>query len=473
MKPMTKATVVMAALGLLVTANGAVRAALVGHWTFDGDFTNSGTAGSALDGTAVDNAQVVTNISDGFMNRASVLALDGTNDQVTINDTVTNLYSTAAFTIAAWVKTTGTRQGILGKDDGGFKAGTKHFFLNANVTPGGFGHVGHSQNWIRTTSTANDGNWHHVAVSNNPGSWQRVYIDGVHVTTQNNFSGGSDTGNILRIGYSTWSEAGYYNGHIDDLRIYNAALDTSDFESLFDAGSPGDTISIDFDENGRTGTTATGTFGPTSGGLVGLPVQTGAWNALGLGDGANTPTASGTVSGGIAAPTASGLLADGSANTTPTTFTFNTTSQTYQVYTQDVPLGNSDNLGRDVPYLTGGDAGNVIGWQFDNLVPNTAYALRLFGQSDQAGPANYAVFAVTGGSPASATTSASLNYVDFSVTSNGSGQIVGTFAGSGTSSWSGIQIRGEFVPEPSSLILALLGLLALPGYARRERRTKD
>lgn len=285
------------------------------------------------------------------------------------------------------------------------------------------------------------------------------------------------TADVATFSGLTATGTGELNGQWDRI---SAASSISGLQIQGDFGefvAPEPVISIDFDENGRTGTTAWGTFGPTSGQLVTYAGQTGTWNSLALGDGANQALGHGTLSAGVAAPTVSGPLADGWGDTTPVSFTFNTTSQGYQVYTQDIPQGNSDNLGRDVPFLASGNSGNVIAWQFDDLMPNTEYALRLFGQSDSAGPSNFATFAVTGGTPASASASAGLNYVDFLVTSDGSGQIVGTFSGSGVSSWSGLQIQGTFtqqsedIPEPMTILAVALGLASVGRYARKRRRT--
>ena len=56
---------------------------------------------------------------------------------------------------------------------------------------GGFGHVGHSQEWIRTTATANDGDWHHVAVTYNAASGaKKILVDGHDVTTETSWTAG-------------------------------------------------------------------------------------------------------------------------------------------------------------------------------------------------------------------------------------------------------------------------------------------
>ena len=210
-------------------------------------------------------------------------------------------------------------------------------------------------------------------------------------------------------------------------------------------------ISIDFE--GQPSQLYSGSA-TTSGGLVPFPGQTGAWNALNLG-------ATGSpVTEGITSTRTASALNDGNGATTTISFDFNTGNAAFNSF-DGSNITVSDNLGKDVAFISAG----AIAWRFTGLLANTSYDIRIFGQTDARPtevPYNFADF-TAGGLPVQTTTS-SQNYVDFTVVSDGSGVINGTFAhsGSGVSSMSGIQIQGNLVPEPSAaLLLGVGGLLAM------------
>ena len=192
-------------------------------------------------------------------------------------------------------------------------------------------------------------------------------------------------------------------------------------------------ISIDFE--GQPSQLYSGSA-TTSGGLVPLAGQTGAWNALNLG-----ATASPVTSGITSTRTASALK-DGTGATTTISFEFNTGNAAFNSFDATNNIAITDKLGKDVAFI---DAGSIA-WRFNGLLANTSYDIRIFGQTDARPaevPYNFADF-TAGGLPVK-TTKSSQNYVDFTVASNGSGVINGTFAKkSGTlySSMSGIQIAG-------------------------------
>ena len=211
-------------------------------------------------------------------------------------------------------------------------------------------------------------------------------------------------------------------------------------------------ISIDFE--GQPSQLYSGSA-TTSGGLVPFTGQIGAWNALNLG-------ATGTpVTVGITSTRTASALKDGTGATTTISFEFNTGNAAFNSFDATNNNAITDKLGKDVAFI---DAGSIA-WRFNGLLANTSYDIRIFGQTDARPtevPYNFADF-TAGGLPVK-TTKSSQNYVDFTVASNGSGVINGTFAkksGELYSSMSGIQIQGN-IPEPSAaLLLGVGGLLAM------------
>ncbi|NOY71716.1 MAG: hypothetical protein GXP14_04970 [Gammaproteobacteria bacterium] len=75
--------------------------------------------------------------------------------------------------------------------------------------------------------TITPGNWYHVAlVYDNSGS-QKIYIDGIERNSDTLAENLKTTASTLKIGATTGSTGRYFDGQIDEVRIYNAALSAS------------------------------------------------------------------------------------------------------------------------------------------------------------------------------------------------------------------------------------------------------
>ncbi len=89
-----------------------------------------------------------------------------------------------------------------------------------------------------SSSTYNDGNWHHLVVALNQSAGQRtIYIDGSLVNTgtlsSNSWSG---TGQKVTLGAFYSSSSGYsqyFDGSIDQVRIFNKAISASEVTKLY------------------------------------------------------------------------------------------------------------------------------------------------------------------------------------------------------------------------------------------------
>lgn len=71
--------------------------------------------------------------------------------------------------------------------------------------------------------------WHHIAVTVNPSGQHRYYLDGVQ--DGGTYSGSSGNANKS---YSLWlgRSDNFWNGLMDDVRIYNRALSAEEVRSL-------------------------------------------------------------------------------------------------------------------------------------------------------------------------------------------------------------------------------------------------
>ena len=91
---------------------------------------------------------------------------------------------------------------------------------------------------LKSAATLTADRWIHVAVTYDQASGEvaTLYIDGVEDGLQSNF-GGPPQSNFkdLNIGRYDWSESyvRYFNGMIDELRVYNRALGADEIQALY------------------------------------------------------------------------------------------------------------------------------------------------------------------------------------------------------------------------------------------------
>ena len=167
------------------------------------------------------------------------LAFDGSNDYLALGD-VSAIDSLSAITISSWIKcsSTGGTNPILSKHKDDNESiqllvnGNKILFQveNSNDCSANFAY------------TSND--WNHiVAVFNGSGSSNadkcKIYLNGVSQTLT--FSGTFPSSVDDLSGYDTYigrRSSGYYIGNIDEVAIWNAALDADAITAIYNSGTP-------------------------------------------------------------------------------------------------------------------------------------------------------------------------------------------------------------------------------------------
>lgn len=203
---------------------------LVGHWTFD-----EGAGGIAYDRSGNGNNGTLTNgptWTTGQLNGA--LSFDGVNDYVSIGDRPT-LDLTGSISVSGWISTLDGTSTVFNKyswsTDSGYvlivQGGSLNFILNQNDA------VAHSN-----FAPFLNGSWHFVAGIKDGFSPMRLFIDGVEATytsQQNGVVSNSPVGLIAKIGErtNTGEGADRITGLIDDVRIYNRALDPSEIAEMY------------------------------------------------------------------------------------------------------------------------------------------------------------------------------------------------------------------------------------------------
>lgn len=228
--------VVSAVKGVGEGANSAEVSAWIGsamqaYLKFDesGGTTAFDATGNSWDGTLVNGATFVA----GFSNNA-VSLVSNSLQYVTLPTGVVN--GLTNFTISAWAKQTTTASWMRIFD---FGTGTATYMFLTPL-PGGasaprfaFRLNNGTEQQINGTSAVSVGPWHHFAVTLN-GSVGILYVDGVAVGTNNSMTlNPSSLGNTTQnyIGKSQWNDP-YFNGLVDDFRIYNGALNAGEVATL-------------------------------------------------------------------------------------------------------------------------------------------------------------------------------------------------------------------------------------------------
>ncbi|MHC4558288.1 MAG: LamG-like jellyroll fold domain-containing protein [Planctomycetota bacterium] len=215
---------------VLSLMGGVCRAAdPVGWWKFD-----DGSGTTALDSSGNGNHGEIhggTEWIDGY--HGGALRLNGQDGYVNlpIGAVIASMDST---TIATWVDFSnagGSWQRIF---DFGSGSSTYLFLCPRTGTAGPMhlaiqvGGQGHSE--VNSPETLPTG-WHHVAAVITSGSMQ-LYLDGLVIGSSTAVTMPSDLGNTSSnwLGRSQFAADGYFNGSLDDFRIYNEALSQEEIQ---------------------------------------------------------------------------------------------------------------------------------------------------------------------------------------------------------------------------------------------------
>lgn len=209
-----------------VVSGGAAEPGLVGHWKLDGNASDSagGNHGTIFgDPTWANDPQ-----------RGWCLDLDGQDDYVDVGED-SSLTFDDAITVACWIKVRRFDRNwnaIITKGDDWVLARTRDddrvAFLCLGLTGGGWPEV--------YSNDVNDGEWHHIAGAYD-GEELCLYQDGARV------AGKAVHGRINRnwkqvlIGENGQTYNRFWNGLIDDVRLYGRALEAEEIRILAESES--------------------------------------------------------------------------------------------------------------------------------------------------------------------------------------------------------------------------------------------
>ena len=208
-----------AAVGYVAPTNG-----LVAWWSFTG---NANDNWGANNGTVYNAA--LTNGHKGASGTAYYF--NGSTAYISVPDTAGLRLTT--WSVSCWVKTTNTADLIMIQKG---SAATRNYSIHngyANFTKGN----SFTGTAILYPVTVRDGNWHHLVVTLS-GTSGYAYVDGGTNKASTVVSPCDTPTDILAIGRAGSSSGDYFQGFVDEVRIYNIALSVSDVAKLYNAEKP-------------------------------------------------------------------------------------------------------------------------------------------------------------------------------------------------------------------------------------------
>jgi len=231
---------------------------LVGYWNFDegsgnmtydsSDYGNNGTLG---DGTCSPGSGTCPNWTSDC-HSGSCLNFDGVDDYVFVSNSPSLAFDYDTFTILVWVKTLDNYKVIFDKYDWSVAIAVwdyANFYMWADVG---------SDVDLYSTTNISDGGWHHIAaVRDKPNNIVRLFVDGVEEANATDGVTAIDTTGDIYIGSSYWVGE-YFNGTIDEVKVYNNALSAEGIMSEYLHGVPVTTTTTS-----TSTTTSTTTTTPT------------------------------------------------------------------------------------------------------------------------------------------------------------------------------------------------------------------
>jgi len=224
---MSKNLICLISLLLVLSLAGSASAELIAHWAFN---EQAGTVATDISGNGHNGTiEGAPNWVPGAA--GSALEFDGVDDMVTIGESL--LDNLTEFSLTLWVDPvnfTANRIALVGQNDCiefGFNGGGDIRCWNTS----GIGNVTFAY-------PHGTGEWHHIAAIGDS-TGMSLYIDGLRVVgpgTAPPASGYGSSTFTVNIGAAIWDGAGnWYNGKMDDVRVYSHALTAQELQAAMEA----------------------------------------------------------------------------------------------------------------------------------------------------------------------------------------------------------------------------------------------
>ncbi|MGB0864266.1 MAG: PKD domain-containing protein [Saprospiraceae bacterium] len=216
---------------------------LLAHYKLDNnglDATGNGNDGAVFGAQSVD---------DRFGNPNSAYQFDGVNDRVEISNAFYNKRpGTDEFTMSAWIKPTGQKTGIILSQTTSCSSVSEDYFILALTYVNGLSDVyaqfyNHNPFVDFDDQLVFDNNWHFIVYTYKSGE-AKLYLDGIlkssdsYTHSPQNFTYNSAVDWVIGGAHlNNCSHGNYFEGLIDDVKIYSRALDDTEVVELSKTGA--------------------------------------------------------------------------------------------------------------------------------------------------------------------------------------------------------------------------------------------
>ena len=192
----------------------------------------------------VSNADFNIESSGTPLLKANALQLDGTDDQVEIQNPTLGNFGTGDFTIEMWAQTRDENCALIGKRAICSCDNFWNFFLENGRLRAEFSGSNTCSNYLNVAGSANtlaDGNWHHIAFVRN-GTSLRFYVDGV--LDLSTFSS-QDFNNPAKITLGNIVCGGQnFAGSMDEIRLWSLARSTAEINEKMNCTLDGNELGL-------------------------------------------------------------------------------------------------------------------------------------------------------------------------------------------------------------------------------------
>ena len=159
-------------------------------------------------------------------------AFNGSSSIMNLGDHTVFSPSVNPLSVSCWIKTTSTIDFIFSKGGSGayeyglFIDGSGQIALQAYTLSAS------SNVSINTSSAYNDGNWHHVVAIYDPSGNFKIYVDGTQQATSSSSLSMGNSSNALIFGKKYDTSSDFYNGSLDQIRIFDQVLTATEVSTL-------------------------------------------------------------------------------------------------------------------------------------------------------------------------------------------------------------------------------------------------
>ncbi|MFP4151172.1 MAG: LamG domain-containing protein, partial [Candidatus Aenigmatarchaeota archaeon] len=177
---------------------------------------------------------------DGNYTGTSALAFDGSDDYVEVPADSSHTFGDEDFSISAWIKSDATDwNSIVTQGQEGFGGSTDIRYVFSLRDSNAFMELDDDSTLssVNGDTTINDNEWHHIVGIRDTSSDELIlYVDGSQDGVSSDDTGSiADADGILSVGAAAWDD-NYFPGSIDEVRIYNRALEQAEIQEIYEKG---------------------------------------------------------------------------------------------------------------------------------------------------------------------------------------------------------------------------------------------